>query len=173
MEVFLVRHTSPDVPKGICYGQTDLPLAATYQEEFEQVSSQIPADIDHFFCSPLQRCALLAKYLGANVITDERLIEMDFGKWEMQAWNDIPKEEWQPWSEDYFHVAPPGGENLIALKERMFSFWEQLCAQRPAKVVVVTHAGPIRTILGYIRGLPMEEWMSIPLHYGEVNKLEV
>ena len=26
MEVILIRHTSVDVPPGVCYGQTDVPL---------------------------------------------------------------------------------------------------------------------------------------------------
>ena len=33
MEVILVRHTSVDVPKGTCYGQTDVPVAATFEVE--------------------------------------------------------------------------------------------------------------------------------------------
>ena len=33
MEVILIRHTSVDVPVGICYGQTDVPLKESFEEE--------------------------------------------------------------------------------------------------------------------------------------------
>lgn len=35
MKVYLVRHTSVDVAPGTCYGQTDVPLRASFQEEAE------------------------------------------------------------------------------------------------------------------------------------------
>ena len=33
MEVILIRHTSVDVPPGVCYGQTDVPLKPTFEAE--------------------------------------------------------------------------------------------------------------------------------------------
>ena len=33
MEVILIRHTSVDVLPGVCYGQTDVPLKPTFEQE--------------------------------------------------------------------------------------------------------------------------------------------
>lgn len=33
MEVILIRHTSVDVPPGMCYGQTDVPLKPTLKRK--------------------------------------------------------------------------------------------------------------------------------------------
>lgn len=33
MDIYLVRHTSVDVPKGYTYGHTDVPLRNTFQTE--------------------------------------------------------------------------------------------------------------------------------------------
>jgi alpha-ribazole phosphatase len=33
MKVILIRHTRVDVPKGTCYGWTDVPLADTFLKE--------------------------------------------------------------------------------------------------------------------------------------------
>ena len=33
MEIILIRHTSVDVPQGVCYGQTDVPLRDTFEQE--------------------------------------------------------------------------------------------------------------------------------------------
>ena len=38
MVVYLIRHTSVDVPQGVCYGQTDVPLNPTFEEEAAQTS---------------------------------------------------------------------------------------------------------------------------------------
>ncbi len=37
MEVILIRHTSVDVPPGVCYGQTDVPLKPTFEQEPESL----------------------------------------------------------------------------------------------------------------------------------------
>ena len=41
MVVYLIRHTSVDVPQGVCYGQTDVPLKPTFEEEAAQTSAQL------------------------------------------------------------------------------------------------------------------------------------
>ena len=33
MNIYLIRHTSVDVPKGLCYGQSDVPLRPTFEIE--------------------------------------------------------------------------------------------------------------------------------------------
>ena len=57
MRVTLVRHTTVDVPRMICYGQTDVPLKESFEEEAKVVRGKInPKTYDHVYCSPLSRC---------------------------------------------------------------------------------------------------------------------
>ena len=37
MEIYLVRHTSVDIPAGYAYGQTDVPLRPSFEDEAEAV----------------------------------------------------------------------------------------------------------------------------------------
>ena len=54
MEVILIRHTSVDVPKGVCYGQTDVPLRDSFEEEASITAQQLQNDVfDAVFTSPL------------------------------------------------------------------------------------------------------------------------
>ena len=54
MKVILIRHTSVDVPKGVCYGQTDVPVAATFTEEAEMTKKALSdRTFDAVFSSPL------------------------------------------------------------------------------------------------------------------------
>ena len=41
MNIYLIRHTSVDVPKGMCYGQSDVPLRSTFEEEAAAVKAGI------------------------------------------------------------------------------------------------------------------------------------
>ena len=43
MEIYLVRHTSVDIPAGYAYGQTDVPLRPSFEDEAEAVKKNYPA----------------------------------------------------------------------------------------------------------------------------------
>ena len=43
MEIYLVRHTSVNVPAGYAYGQTDVPLHPTFEKEAEAVKKTLSA----------------------------------------------------------------------------------------------------------------------------------
>lgn len=60
MEVILIRHTSVDVPPGMCYGQTDVPLKPTFETEAAVTAENLKAYLpfDHVYTSPLTRCVL-------------------------------------------------------------------------------------------------------------------
>jgi probable phosphoglycerate mutase len=48
---------------------------------------------------------------------------------------------------------PPGGESLLDLRERVLAGWERLCEQAAGgTTLVVTHGGPIRVLMGHLRG---------------------
>ena len=65
MEIYLIRHTSVDVPAGYAYGQTDVPLKPTFEEEAEEVKKGLSDHtFDKVWTSPLTRCVRLANYCG-------------------------------------------------------------------------------------------------------------
>jgi len=41
MEVIFIRHTSVDVPPGVCYGQTDVPLRNSFEQEAAVTSGNL------------------------------------------------------------------------------------------------------------------------------------
>src|SRR5580692_7160561 len=62
-EIYLIRHTTPAIGKGICYGQSDLDITSSFREEADLIRQHIPDYIRFIHSSPLRRCALLAEYL--------------------------------------------------------------------------------------------------------------
>ena len=92
MEVVLIRHTRVNVPKGMCYGQTDVAVADTFEQEAAitklNLSQHLP--FDQVFSSPLTRARQLAVYCGyMKPVLDDRIMEMSMGVWEMQMFDEI------------------------------------------------------------------------------------
>ena len=94
MEIYLVRHTTPNIEKGICYGQTDLDIAETFEDEAEKVITNLNnLKGAKVYSSPLIRCKKLAKKINTQVTEDERLKEINFGDWELIKWDDINRDD--------------------------------------------------------------------------------
>ena len=65
MDIVLVRHTSVGVPKGTCYGWSDVPVAETFEDEAAETKRNLGTDaFDAVFSSPLTRARKLAEYCG-------------------------------------------------------------------------------------------------------------
>jgi len=168
MEIYVVRHTKVAIDKGICYGQTDAPLADSFQEELAVLKNQLPNDFDQVFSSPLSRCKVLAETFSSKIMFDDRLKEMNFGDWELNAWNDIPTEEIQPWYNDFVITETPNGDNFESLFLRCTSFLDELRTKEYNKVLIVTHGGIIRSTWSYLLEIPLKNTFKIPLNFGEI-----
>lgn len=183
MEIFLVRHTSVNVPKSVCYGQTDVGLADTFSLESEQTINQLSKQLNSDFqivSSPLSRCFSLAKVLqkqfpNIDIEQDDRLMEMNFGDWEMQTWDEIPRESSEPWMNDFVNMPAPNGESFLALSERLNQFLaEKISLQKTIpQIVIMAHGGIIRAALSYFAGLPLENAFKFDIKYGSITKISV
>ena len=173
MEIYLIRHTTPKIEKGICYGQTDLDITETFTEEVANIIPHLPKDIQAIYCSPLQRCRKLAEALfpEQQVQLDNDLMELNCGDWEMQVWNDISKVEIQPWLDDFINITVPNGESYTTLHNRVVNRFQWILEQ-PKPAVIVAHGGVLRSILAFITNTPLRESFDVfTCHYGCVVKL--
>ena len=169
MQVYLVRHTETVCPKGVCYGQSDVDLKEDYIQEFEKIKEQLPKDAI-VFSSPLKRCKLLAGYLYSEeeIIYDFRLMEMNFGSWELKAWDAISKKELNPWMSDFVSVRVPEGESFEELYSRVIEFWKSILNQSYNKpIVIITHAGVMRSLLCYLNTISLKNAFNTKINFGE------
>lgn len=58
----------------------------------------------------------------APPVTDERLKEMDFARWEGLAWDGIARGEIDAWAADPWNFQPGGGESARQMLQRWQSF---------------------------------------------------
>ncbi|MCV2484226.1 alpha-ribazole phosphatase [Flavobacterium sp. SH_e] len=176
MEIYLVRHTETICEKGICYGQSDVDIAEPFDEIFSKIISELPEEAV-IFSSPLKRCVILAKHIQENIKTisyqeDERLKEMNFGDWELKNWNEIPSEELNPWMEDFVNLKVTNGESFVELHERVGYFLSDKISKIDQPIVIVAHAGIIRSILCHQTLLPLNEAFNNKVDFGQVIKID-
>lgn len=168
LEVFLIRHTTPAVSKGMIYGRTDVGLAETFLAEKDTIISKLSSEIEALYSSPSTRCTQLASYISKNYITDERLYEVNFGQWEGKTWDTVDQETLDPWMQDFVNVCPPAGESMIQMQDRVMHFWKELLQCSYAKAALVTHGGVIRIILATIQGIPLKDAFDIKVELSDV-----
>ena len=172
MEVYLVRHTETVCAKGICYGQSDVELAESYLQQFEKIKKQLPQEA-LFYSSPLQRCTILANYLSSSDYrVDRRLMEMHFGSWELKNWDAIDQDELNVWMNDFVNARATNGESFTELYGRVVDFMDHVFSTQDSQpVVVVTHAGVIRSFLCKQMNIPLKEAFSHKVEFGQVIKV--
>lgn len=172
MEVYLVRHTETVCEKGICYGQADVAVQEPFEHLFQEIKNQLPLEEIKVISSPLKRCTILADFLSNGIFEeDNRLMEMHFGNWELQSWDDIPKEELTLWMEDFVSVQISNGESFEILYERVLSFIKDLKDKNLDKITIVTHAGVIRSFLCYQQNLSLKEAFQNKVNFGQIIKI--
>lgn len=179
MEIYLVRHTETVCEKGICYGQTDVNIAEPFDLIFENIIKQLPQEEAVLYSSPLKRCILLAKHIQQETkITDykedKRLMEMDFGDWEMKNWNKISQDDLNPWMEDFVNICIPNGESFIDLHQRVTDFMKnEILTKTSQTAIIVAHAGVIRSILCLLNSLPLKDAFQNKVGFGQVIKVKI
>ena len=179
MNIYLIRHTLPNVLPGICYGHADLGLADSFPTELQSIQAKL-AHLTNpvLFSSPLRRCYILAESLAQHfdipaVNKDVRLMELNFGDWELKSWADIPQGVVSEWSDKHIRQAPPNGESYVELHARAKDFFVELTSKQHEHVLVFTHTGVIRALVAEISGMPLTAAANIEVDYASVTHVVV
>jgi alpha-ribazole phosphatase len=154
MRVVLVRHPTPLIEPGLCYGRLDIEVAPV--EIARLASDSRMQGALTVWSSPAVRCLRVAEAtataVGVPLRVDRRVWEIDFGDWEGQAWSEIDRAVLDRWAADPVGFAPPGGESGAALIARVRDFHAGLHED----CVVVSHGGPLKVLLSLLRGEPVD-----------------
>jgi len=155
--IWLLRHGRTAVnAQGLLQGQMDPPLDDMGMQQAAAAAAAVKGfDIARVVASPLQRCrataAVVAEVLGIDVHVDERWIEMDYGDLDGTPVAEVPPATWAAWQAD-LHWAPPGGESIAALGERVRPACNEL-ASAGDDVLVVSHVSPIKAAVAWALGV--------------------
>lgn len=174
----LLRHG--EAAGGNCYrGSRDDALT---NRGWEQMRVALGADTPwhRIISSPLVRCLAFAADLAQRhslpLDIDDRLREIHFGTWEGKTVDELlgcDREGITRFWEDPENYPPPGGERLSMFRTRVMEAWQELLLHHAGKhVLIVTHGGPIRIILGQVRNLPLADMLRLDVPHGYRQRLE-
>ena len=158
--MIFLRHPTPEVASGTCYGRTDLDIAEIGLEQIASALRDTPP-LTRIIASPALRCRKLALSLaerdGIEPVFEERLWEMDMGEFEGMLWKDIPRDKSEIWFTDPENLPTPGGESFADVRRRVSDAVEEHLGSDTATTGFVCHAGPIRAMWMHWEGLTFRQ----------------
>ncbi len=156
MKIYVTRHGQTDYnKKRMMQGRSDIPLNEVGIEQARKRRESI-GDIrfDAVYASPLVRAVKTAEIIGnvkrEDIIIDERIIEADFGKYELKGYLATGPKMIAYWSMPEIFPAPKGVETIKEMRDRTSSFLKELEKKDYENVLVACHGGIIRALRGYL-----------------------
>lgn len=170
--LILVRHGRTEAnASGLLLGRADPPLDLVGEAQAAAVASQL-GGVAEVVTSPLLRSRATADAMAATPAVDDRWIEVSYGDWEGRPLEDIPSSTWLAWAADAT-FAPPGGESLATLGERVRAACEDLVeAATETDVVVVSHVSPIKAAVAWALGVPDEVAWRLYLAPASITRID-
>lgn len=160
MKIYFVRHGETDWNKKKIYqGHTDIPLNEKGIQQAESAADYLKdREIEAVYTSDLKRAyrtgEIIARPHNLQPVTDNRLREINFGAWEGLDYNGIYakyKKEFDDWYKDVFNTRIPKGGSFKDVLDNLLDFLHDKSIQKYQEIVVATHGGVIKALLGHIK----------------------
>ncbi len=161
-------------------GQLDIPLNETGRWQAHRLALALAGEpIAAVYSSDLLRAwdtALsVADAVGRPVVTDEGLRERGFGEFQGRTYAEIETlwpDEALRWRQRDPHFAPPGGESLVALRERVARTAHALAARHAGEqIVMVGHGGVMDVLYRIATGQDIQAPRTWALGNAAINRL--
>lgn len=171
--LLLIRHGQTDWNlQGRYTGQSDISLNETGRAQARKLAAALQAHPPQVIVSSdLKRARetaeIVAEPLGLPVTTDPRLREIHQGVWEGMYFPDIKAkfaEEFAARKADPLTVAPPGGETVRQVRDRVVAAVSDIVQQHNGRrVAVVAHGLALALVKAHVIHHPIRDvWELIP-----------
>jgi len=169
--LYLVRHGETVWNSEVrIQGHRDIPLSELGRRQARLLAQRLAAvALDAAYASDLQRAAQTAAVIlagrGLAAWPCPELREADFGRWEGLTYPEVtalfPAEQ-AARRRRPAEVAPTGGELLPDMLRRVQQMIAGVLGKHPGgNVLVVSHGGPLRVLLGSLLGLGLESYWKM------------
>jgi len=182
MRLILVRHGATEWSTALRYqGWSDVPLSPEGREQARLLAERLRAEaIAGVYSSDLARAldtaGLIAAQHRLSVVSLPDLREANFGRWEGLTFEEISRQDHQlaaTWAADPARIAPPDGETVVQVIERMNRAVTRIEAEvGEGTAVAVTHGGAIRALLCHVLKVPPERLWQFQVDAGSITVLE-
>lgn len=158
MNIYITRHGQTELNrKKLMQGRVDEPLNENGVSQAKAAYESVK-DIrfDAVYSSPLKRAVKTASIIGNvtedEVIRDERITEVEFGKYDMKPYGAMGIRMTLYWAlPEVFH-APKTVETVASMVSRSKDFLNDLSKKDYENVLIVCHGGIIRALSGCLEG---------------------
>ncbi len=180
--IIAVRHGETDWNASArIQGHMDIPLNDKGRWQAQQAAQSLVADevVTAVYTSDLARAhataSAIAQAFELNVISDTRLRERGFGRYEGQTFEDLER-QWPAdiarWRARDPSWAPPGGESLLALGTRIREVTDALARRHPGEqIVLVAHGGVLDMLYRFATHQEVNTQRSWALGNASINRL--
>lgn len=166
-EFMLIRHGQTDwnIERRI-QGQSDIPLSANGLAQARALALSLHGQqFDLVISSDLQRSAQTAQIIASNlslpVQFEERLREVNHGKWEGMLISDLHEkygDEYKAFRSDPVSSRAPDGESLSEAVTRILAVIEETAARYPSgRIMIISHGLILALLRCQINGLPLDQ----------------
>ncbi|HUJ80029.1 MAG TPA: histidine phosphatase family protein [Nitrospiria bacterium] len=181
LALLLIRHGETDWNReGRVMGWRPVPLNDTGRGQIGRLAASLKGvRVEALYASPLQRtletARILGDALGLSPTLDDRWIETKITGWEGQLWSEL---EGHP-IRDRYYAAPtetrlPDGERLADVRDRVAAAAAELERRHPhAMIAVVSHADPIRAVVGHYIGLELSASHNFRIDHATATIVEI
>ncbi len=151
--IYIIRHGETEMnTQRLLQGRSNYPLNETGREQAKKAARALEAiRFDSVFSGPLNRAVETARIVApyAEPIIDERLTEMEYGRYEGVSLHGLPP-ELAAFFRDFAHTpAPDGMEQLSSVAARVGAFIRELTPSS-GNILISTHAIAMKGILEYL-----------------------
>ena len=151
--IYIIRHGQTEMnSRHVLQGRSDFALNEAGRTQALEAAGRLrDVRFDRVYSSPLRRAVQTAEQIapGAEILLDERLIEMDYGPYEGADLHNLPPEILTFFSDFVHNPAPAGMEQLGAVVARVGAFLEEL-RESEENILISTHAIAMKGILEYL-----------------------
>ena len=171
--LILVRHGQTAVNAGgRLQGRVDAPLTELGHAQAAAIAGAL-SDASFVVSSPLLRARETAAHISADVVVDDRWTELDYGELDQMPLHEVPADLWAHWRADP-SFAPPGGESLVALGDRVREACSELAARATTEdVVVVSHVSPIKAAVAWALAVGDEVSWRMFLDVAAISRIAI
>ncbi len=156
MKIWITRHGQTELNKQkLMQGQLDIPLNETGIAQAKHMKERLKdIHFDAVYVSPLTRAKQTASIISgldeSQLIIEERIIEVDFGRFERAPYNRLGLPMTLYWSFPEVFPAPKTVETVASMVDRTSSFLKELEQKDYDNVLLVCHGGIMRALSGYL-----------------------
>lgn len=180
--VYLIRHGhTEETERGRLYNDPAVELTERGREQATAMGGWLKKNKPHVLvCSTAQRvrstAELIEKETGLKALPLEGFNEWSVGDWEGRTYVDLKENEpdaYKQWSGNPIENAPPNGESITDLYERIRGRLKDVIKSHEGKTIaLVTHAGVIRCILVEALGMPLNNFWRLSIPTGCISRID-